>query len=662
MKRFVTYTLHCLILSSLQLINAQDTIQKQNIPLIKIQDSLQTQQLKDQKTQKKIKLPQAHLSTDLVKPIGEWIQQHSNAYVRSNGINSASTLSIRGASAAQTGLFWNDLPIRNSQSGMSDLNAFPNFFFEDAWILYEGQGSKLGAGSMGGALALYNAKNPKLKNNQLYSSTLLNWSSLNNFDFGQQVGFKNQNSSHQIKWLHSQYQQNFDYEHRGAIKSMDHSHSSRNALMTNHQWGFGKNYKNKIAIHSWLHQSNQEIPPTAFEQDSEKYLSTDFFKLQAHFNQQRIQSDWKSSLMFSTDHYEYKDWSINLFSPYDYGHLVLQNEWINYKDFRIRKEASLWTLTSYTKLPIEYAWIQLLQSDQPVNFKSFSVLLSQHISLENIEKGWAFEGGIGADYDYSERWNVLPSFSVKKNFSTISWKEVEANIFTGINIQKGFRKPTLIDLHLFPGGNKNLKSEMGWSGSAHAGIKINQETSEHKFWEFSSQVGYYQRKVDNWIYWLGGTIWTPYNIASVHNRGVETEHKFYWTNQPWVFQLNGTTAYNLATTFSSPIMDDNDLGKQIPYTPRYQFNLQSSLSYKKIELAWQGSYVGYRFTTLDKSAYMEPYFLHNMSFKTQICIRKINIYPEIKISNISNVVYEVISHRPMPKRYVEVGLKLDIHH
>lgn len=662
MRRFVTYTLYCLIMSSLQVLIAQDSIPKQNIPLIKIEESAHSKQLKDQNSQKKLKLPQAYLSTDLVKPIGEWIQQHSNAYIRTNGINSTSTLSIRGASAAQTGLFWNDLPIRNSQSGMADLNVFPNFFFEDAWILYEGQGSKLGAGSMGGALVLYNGEDKKLKDNNLHSSTLLNWSSLNNLDFGQQVGFKNHNSTHHFKWLHSQYKQDFDYEHRGEIKPMSHSHSTRNALMTNHQWKFGKIYKNTFAVHSWLHQSDQEIPATAFEQDSEKYLSTDFIKLQAHFNQQRNQSDWKSSLMFSTDHYEYKDWSINLFSPYDYGHLVLQNEWINYKDFRLNQTASLWTLTSFTKMPIEYAWIQLLQSDKPINFQSFSVLLSQHFSLENQEKGWTFEGGVGADYDYSEQWNLLPSFSVKKDFSSLSWKRTETNFFTGINVQKGFRKPTLIDLHLFPGGNKNLQSEIGWSGAAHAGVKINKENSEHNYWEFSSQVGYYQRKVDNWIYWLGGTIWTPHNIASVHNRGVETEHKFTWSNKPWTLQFNGTTAYNLATTSSSPIVDEHDLGKQIPYTPRYQFNLHTSISYKKTELAWQGNYIGYRFTTLDESAYMKPYFLHNISFKTHICIKKLNIYPEIKISNLSNVVYEVISYRPMPKRYLEIGLKMDIYH
>lgn len=638
------------------LVGAADSIPQQTLKAVEIQDKHSNSDLLNTES-KVLLIENAQYSGDLLKPIGDWLEQQSNAYLRNSGINSSSTLSIRGASAAQTGIFWNDIPLRNLSSGMADLNAFPNFFFEEAWLLYDGQGSKLGAGSMGGALVLAQTPFKNQTQNKISATSLFQYSSLNNFDFGQKVSLSTPKSTHQIKWISSHYNNNFKLYEAPNNERLDHSQASKISFMTNHQFQLWNPTK-VLSIHSWLHQSKLEIPPTRFESVSEKYLNTDFLKLQISLDEQKVNSSFKISMMFATDFYEYQDWSIHHFSPYNYQQVIALMKYE--KRMKIKWFNKLWNIESTTKLPIEYSIIQVHHSNNRHPFKMWSGLLSQHIKIQPSKSTFTMDIGWALDIDDRQAWQWLPSLTLKNQFKTLFIHNTMIDIDIGWAGQKGYRKPTLIDLYLFPGGNQMLRPEVAWGMSLNGSMNIYRNYSSGSEWSLKSSGGVYTRKVKDWIYWLGGTIWTPYNIASVYNRGIESEHKFLWKKKLLSIEISGTTAYNLATTIGSSIMEEKDYGKQLPYTPRYQFNYQVALKYQQWSMAYQGNYIGYRFITLDESAYLLPYYLQHLSIAKRIHFKKMVFYPEVKIHNLWNVNYEVISYRPMPGRYIELGVKMDL--
>lgn len=628
----------------------QDSIKREEFKEVQIKEKAIKEERKEEKTIKKIKLPAAEQANDLLKPLNDWLQYQSNAYVQTSGINSSATLSIRGASAAQTGLFWNDIPIRNTQSGMTDLNSFPTFFFDESWIMYGGKGSLQGAGTMGGALQLYN--NKLSVNNTNTAQLLFKTNSLKNNDIGTQLAWKMGKSEHHIKLAFSNYKNKFNYKSLyGEKVPLEHANAEKIAWMSNHYWKVNAKNKGEFALHTWMHKNKQEIPAARFEQNSQKYLESDFVKMQLHYQQNIKNSSAKSALQFSTENYSYRDWFNDVYAPYNHGDIQWLNQWsyLNYLG------NSPWQIQIKSQILSEMSWIQVVNNDRKQNFKNASLFLSQQVQLEHKPSALLFDISLGWDYDKYELGTLLPSFSTRKEFNIVNKEKSFYLLALGLNIEKGFRKPTLIDLHLFPGGNKELKPEIGWGGDLYLNHKWERENIS-----LEQNVALYQRKVENWIYWLGGTIWTPYNIAKVHNRGIESEHNFVLKYQNWKFLIQGTTAYNLATTLESYIMDSTDLNKQIPYTPRYQFNGNISFEYENIGVSNQFYYVGYRFTTVDESAYLKPYFLMNLGIYANFKWKKIQLKPHVKIYNIFNTSYEIIAFRPLPKRYIEFSLSLSI--
>lgn len=651
------YSLYLLLLSfaySYQS-NAQDSIPQQQLKTVDIEGQSIKNQLKEEQSIKSFQLKKATLPNDLLQPLNQWLENQSNAYVKSTGINGTANLAIRGASAAQTGLFWNDLPIRNVQTGMADISVFPNFFFDDAWLLYGGKGSQLGTGTMGGALVLYN--DLKAEDKHFSFDLMSKYNSLQNLDLGMKLNFSTGKSAHQIKWMNNHYRNQFSFDKKGKINKMEHAHASQMAIMTNHHWNLSEESRNYIAVNTWIGRSSQEIPATLFERDSEKILEKDFFKVQAFYQQLLKKGIWKSGLMLSKDYYEYKDWQIDLKSPYDYGHFIFQNEWLH--SFYI-DEKRQWHLNLHSKLPIEYSWIDLYtEAMHAGKYQLGQFFVSQDAILVQEQYNFTINAALGIDFDQQEGLNLLPSLSFRKDFKWQINPTSSYLLFVGTGGERAMRKPTLIDWYLFPGGNKNLKAEKAWAYDLFAGHEYQWENNEQQF-SLKQNVAWYQRWVEDWIYWLGGTIWTPYNIAAVHNRGIESEHELTWSLNDWKWRLGATTAYNLATTSASYIMDDSDLGKQLPYTPRYQFNYDFSVTYKGYTIQTQGNYIGYRFITVDESAYLIPYYLQHLSLSKAFKIKQSSIDLQFSVFNLLNRSYEVMAYRPMPGRYFELGLKLGI--
>jgi iron complex outermembrane receptor protein len=222
------------------------------------------------------------------------------------------------------------------------------------------------------------------------------------------------------------------------------------------------------------------------------------------------------------------------------------------------------------------------------------------------------------------------------------------------NVQRSYRAPTLNEWYYLPGGNINLKPEKGWSEDL--GYEIKLPFARNLI--LSHDVSVFNRQINDWILWFGGSIWTPHNIAQVHSRGVETMNSLVWKRGVWQYQLGLNTSFVLATTTQSYVINDGSIGKQIPYSPRYNGQLNVGITYRSTHFNYNHTYTGYRFVTVDESQFLTPYQTGNIYLSHSIPWAQKQLKISIQVNNVWNYQYQVVNMRPMPTRNWSIGVGL----
>jgi iron complex outermembrane receptor protein len=221
------------------------------------------------------------------------------------------------------------------------------------------------------------------------------------------------------------------------------------------------------------------------------------------------------------------------------------------------------------------------------------------------------------------------------------------------NVQRTYRMPSLNELYYVPGGNPALKPEKGWSEDAGYTLHI-----ERKKITIHQEVSVFNRLLQDWIIWLGGAVWTPHNIATVHSRGTETDNRITYKAGPVLLHAAVNTTYVIATTESSYMQNDGSIGKQIPYTPRYNGRLNIGGTWKRMYLNYNHSYTGYRFITTDESSWLEPYQTGNIMGSYTLPLRRHVLRLNAQYNNIWNTHYSVAGYRPMPGANWQAGFNM----
>jgi len=254
--------------------------------------------------------------------------------------------------------------------------------------------------------------------------------------------------------------------------------------------------------------------------------------------------------------------------------------------------------------------------------------------------------------------NNTPNFTSGANASYQFpwWLKLRANI------QQTYRAPSLNELYYYPGGNTSLKPEQGWS--TDAGYSLNFFLGKL---EFKQNTALFYRDIHDWILWLGGAVWTPQNIAEVVSRGAETENKIVYSSGRGKITIGLNTSYVLATTKNSYIPNDGSIGRQIPYSPRYNGQLNLSFETNYFTFCYNETYTGYRFITMDDAQYLPPYQTGNFRISRDFIYvkhgyQRCSFQLSAQVNNIWDQQYQVVAYRPMPGRNFLVGLRLNLHY
>lgn len=566
-----------------------------------------------------------------LQSLSNLLSQQVPVFIKSYGINSLATLNFRGSSSAQSQVLWNGIPLNNASLGMADISVLSVNHFENINILYGGSSALTGSGNVGAALLLDNRFRPDDSSKKTVSTIALEAGSFQQFKIVVKEEINLRKFYISLKASGQSAENNFRFkDQNNSAQKMSNAQLTGFSGMLN--LGYFPDSKTQLHLSAWYQHFDRELPAALFEKFSDKQQKDESIRL--FFEAKKIlNSNTKlySKSAFISDAMQYEDSTVKLFTN--------NKTYQFYQEIGWKKEINKHELLLF--VPINISWTKPLNDSQiryqnklaiagAYRFSAIKKRLNIAVNgrLEQINKQTVFLPGLNAAFA------ILPGLSLRGN------------------IQKSFRAPTLNEWYYQPGGNSMLKPEKGWSEDIGYELKI----PLGRKLIFNHDLSAFNRNIKDWILWFGGSIWTPHNIAEVHSRGFESVNSLVWQKTKLKIHIGLNTSFVLATTEKSYIPGDGSIGKQIPYSPRYNFQSNFGLNIGKIYANYNHTYTGYRFVTTDESQYIEPYQTGNLYISYQKSISEQQFKIALQCNNLWDNVYQVVYLRPMPGRNMSMDL------
>jgi iron complex outermembrane receptor protein len=573
-------------------------------------------------------------------------------YIKSHGPGNLTTTSFRGGSASHTLLVWNGFTINSPSNGLVDLSLVPVGLHDNISIQYGPSTTLWGSGAVGGTILLDSKANfgSGWKSDYSVTSSLFdNFRSINGNSHT--LGFSYGNSRHftSIR-LWSRVNDNV-YQYPIPFQEESSYEYNRNARVDNKgtllNWFWRLTPRQSIDLHYWYQFVDRNIAPTIFEDNNNSRLTEGSHRLGIHYLMDlkggallNIRSAFfASDLLFTSDDLED--------SPNKTRTFINEIEWsqsVDKKHFislglneNFNKSGS----KNYAKiLPQNGGDVTYRTQNRWAVFGAFKSLL-----LKNKLKGsislrqeWLNGRTVPFTYNLGFDYQLLKPINLK------------------INIARLFRTPNLNDLYWNPGGNSALLPEKGYSVEFTTSLN----PSVPKNWNLKFNYTNYYKRVENWIQWTPGIIWTPQNLLEVESYGLETDFSSSYKTGHWTYQLSGKYAYTLAHNIKEGNILTDNIDKQLIYTPIYSAGVRFGIQYSTFMLQYSQQYIGFTFTSTDHEEFLPPYRPANIRFSYR---KKISLHMALvwfSVNNLLNEGYAVVAARPMPLRNYTIGLTINL--
>jgi iron complex outermembrane receptor protein len=566
------------------------------------------------------------------------LAQQTPVFIKSYGFNSLATLNFRGSSAAQSQVLWNGVPLHNAASGITDVSLLPVSLFDQVSLVYGSSAALSGSGNVGGALLLENEPPHFDSSRQWQLSIAGGAGSYGQYQGGLKALYRMKRWDISMHTFGQTAQNNFKYTaQNGQEQQTQNAALAGGGLQLRCAYRIGA--AQTIAATLWVQQYKRAIPPALFEPLMPQNTQEADTRFLVDWKKEKVRAVWYVKTAFLHDRFIYENAAIAQHSDHVTEQLFVESGW----EYHLNAQQKLLLF-----FPVGIAWTYLPDSQGtglhtlPAQFKT---ALAGAYSLDMLQHKIKIALNVRA-----EAMAPYPIFlpGINANLRLADWLDIRGNI------QRTFRAPTLHELYYNPGGNTHLLPEKGWA--MDLGYRLHTNPAKRFVW--LQDAAAYNRTIENWIIWFGGAIWTPHNIARVWSRGLETENKLLLHIGKWTGHISINTAYTLATTQESYVPKDGSIGKQIPYTPRYQYQGNVGFSYAAFRLNYNHTYTGYRFVTVDESQHLSPYHTGNVQMMYNGYLLKHRTELTFQINNLWQEHYQVVAGRPMPGRNCQTGFRL----
>jgi iron complex outermembrane receptor protein len=541
---------------------------------------------------------------------------------------------MRGGNASHTALLWNGLNIQNALLGQTDLSIIPASFFDNVSLEYGGGSAMWGSGAIGGSIHLQN----KTLFNQGYQTKLqMSLGSFGTTKISSVVLLSYKKIISNTKIYYNASKNNYAYkdttDKESPNKQMAHADYTAKGLMQ--EVSFLATPFQKVNVRLWYNVMNRNLPSYTTYVSKQSQLDENL-KLSADWNYTKRKLNSTVRLAYFNDKLNYTDSIAQIYSKSAVRTIITESD-------------NIYTHKNHTfNLGLNFTGYQSDTKNYNVthNLNKFAVFMAYKLSLLNSK----------LNYNLAIRKEKTNQTNIPFTGNTGIHYQLTKLIATKLNGNRSYRQPTLNDLYWNPGGNPNLKPEDSYE--IDGGIELKYKKNN---FSLLVEATYFNRHTTNWIIWLPTvySYWSPKNIAEVYSRGTETKTELAYTKKDLQIKLILNTSYVLSTNQKSSSENDNSIGRQLIFTPRYNGQGTFLVLYKNVSLLLNNNYTGYRFTSTDNTTWLNPYYIANIKCSYSYSFSNVNMNLFWSINNVFNKNYMVVSNRPMPLRNYEIGISMN---
>ena len=590
---------------------------------------LQAEPLKS-KTVGAIKIEFSDNDRSNASSIAQLLETSSGIYVKNYGPGSISSLALRGSAGGHTSVIWNGLSISNPMLGILDFALLPTAAAGDINLQLGSGSSTWGSGAIGGVLSL---------NNVLEFDT--GWGLELNSRAGSFSRFQNVLKTQwgSEKWsttttlLHLDSKNDFPLQMSSLSGSekLEHGGVEQSALV--HSTGYKIDEGHIVRFHTWLQASKRDIPPTSRQLESVSKQNDKALRLMADYQLPTQSGIFQFKMGHFRESLDYRDElaGINSESSFD---ISQGDASYSFKQLGLNWVASISgmftsaDIDSYNEAATEWRSSIFLSSDREFGSTLWQLSMRQPwIDGQSgpliPQLGWA--------------WNIDSHWEVQGRVS------------------RNFRHPTLNDKYWSPGGNIELKQEMGWAQEITLGHSWNTE-----LYKVISHLTGYNRTIEDWILWApleGNVFWSATNLGEVNSHGAEFRNQQSIEIKP--ITLKSSLGYNWTRSVNENEISRPKIkrGQTLFYVPEHSMHLGLSIDWQTWRMKYTHRYVS-QVQGVNKS--IDAFDLGNALVTYGFAADALKARVFLSIKNIWDRRYEIVEFRPMPGRNYEVGVSIKI--
>jgi len=570
--------------------------------------------------------------------LADLLRLYTPVFIKSYGLGSLATSSMRGTGASHTAILWNGINLQSPANGQLDLALVPSFFLDEVRIQHGGSSALFGSGAIGGVIHLHNHLPVEPG---VHMSARADLGSYGHIQQGYKLAYSNPWLSTSLKLIHSQSDNDFTYTNftqpGSPTVSQSNAHFQQYGLLQENLIRLTTNQQ--LDLRLWYQFTDRGIPPTMLEAQSEATQEDVTWRLSGQWR--GIFNKWQlaARMAFLDERLEFADPRVNLLSNTTTRSTIGEIEGDFFLSPKITWNAGINSTNQYGKADNygETRTRELIAAFSSLAWEHPSDRISAHFSVRQ-------------EFSAEENAPFVPSVGLRF--------QLRKHLVLKSALSRSYRRPTFNDLFWIGAGargNENLDAESGWSQE----VTLLAETEKDHF-SIKGNITAFNSNIQDWILWSPDStaIWTPNNILSVHSRGVETNVSGQW--QVGRLGLRLSAGYDFVSSTNEKVQPGNEqaLNKQLIHVPRHKFRTNFTLSTLGYGLTYGHKWVGSRFTTTDNTSSLPAYHTGHIRLSKRLGVGKLAGLIYFQINNIWNSQYQVIAFRPMPGRNYQLGINI----
>jgi vitamin B12 transporter len=583
----------------------------------------------------------------------QWLGSDLGSFLDANGIahqltagapGAAGSLRFHGLSSDHTLLTWYGMPINSVTLGTGDMSLLPMFFFD---AVYLKETPTLAGNTQQGMGATINLGNVQVDETSAHAFTSYN--SLNNWMVGAESKMKKSLESHhfasQVRAFRQQFNNRYQYTDTYRIDKPVIWQEHQQGEYTGAQADFSYSHKNRsITLRSWWQTKSMELPAVMGTHAQGSAMQDDAtLRSMCEYNWWKPRLNTGVQVAHTYEKLHYVDEPVAIDSDIR-SQMLWASGWLNWKPFD----------DFFVKVYTSQAAVNVMNSnytDGRVNkpWSQYSVQLRYLKRKHDLEGSASWEERFG-----SNGW----SSSFGYRYYLVSYRSWSLSPF--VNVARRYRLPDMNELFWSPGGNPNLKPELGYHG--RAGMVVFLGKDKRTQWRMEPTVFY--SRVNDWIQWVPseGNVWTPVNFREAQTQGAEMYVLCEKLTRNDRTRYRFETRWTLNDVFWRDSLSLEEQHRMI-YSPRWMGYQGISVQRGRHSASVGYRFVSERFTDEANTPHraLAAYGLCNAWYQSTWKRNNYSFDVSVGVDNVFNVAYETLRAYAMPGRVyrVSVGINLN---